>query len=58
MNRSELLEHAAIKLTEAGLLLVEAGERRLAADADELADIVEFTALPFEQKQPPSPTRH
>jgi hypothetical protein len=52
MNRIELLEAASLKLTEAVMLLAEAGERRLAADAGELAEIVEFRALPFEGPLP------
>ena len=45
MNRVELLETASMKLAEAVLLLAEAGEKRLAADAGKLAEIVEFHAL-------------
>lgn len=52
MNRVELLEAACMKLAEAVLLLAEAGEKRLAADAGELAEIVEFRALPFEGQLP------
>ena len=52
MNRVELLEAASMKLAEAVLLLTEAGEKRLAADAGELAEIVEFRALPFEARLP------
>ena len=50
MNRVELLE--APSMTEAVLLLAEAGERRLAADAGELEEIVEFRALPFDGQLP------
>jgi hypothetical protein len=45
-----------LKLAEAVLLLSEAGEKRLAADAEELAKLVEFTSLPFEGTVPGSPT--
>ena len=47
MTRLELLEAASIKLAEAVLLLAEAGERRLAADAGELAEIAEFRRPPL-----------
>ena len=40
----ELLEDASSRLTEAALLLVAAGEDRLAADAEELAEWVEFSS--------------
>ena len=40
-----------------GLVAVRStGEKRLAADAEELAKLVEFTSLPFEGKVPGSPT--
>jgi hypothetical protein len=58
MNRVELLEAASMKLAEAVLLLTEAGEKRLAADAGELAEIVEFRALPFEGKLQSGRTQH
>jgi hypothetical protein len=58
MNRVELLEAASMKLAEAVMLLAEAGERRLAADAEELAEIVEFRALPFEAQLPKGRTAH
>ena len=44
MNRTELLEAASMKLAEAVLLLVKAGEQHLATTAGELAEIVEFRA--------------
>jgi hypothetical protein len=44
MTRVELLEAASMKLAEAVILLAEAGERRLAADAGEIAEIAEFRA--------------
>jgi hypothetical protein len=58
MNRVELLEAASMKLAEAVILLTEAGEPRLAADAVELAEIVEFRALPFEGQLPKRRTAH
>jgi hypothetical protein len=58
MTRAELLDAASMKLAEAVLLLSETGERRLAADAEELAKLVEFTSLPFEGKVPGSPASH
>jgi hypothetical protein len=38
MTRAELLDIASMKLAEVVLLLTAAGERRLAADAEELAE--------------------
>ena len=58
MNRVELLEAASMHLAEAVILLAEAGERRLAADAGKLAEIVEFGALPFEGQLPSGRTQH
>jgi hypothetical protein len=58
MTRVELLEAASMRLAEAVILLSEAGERRLAADAGELAEIVEFRALPFESKTPTRRVAH
>ena len=58
MTRVELLEAASLKLAEAVLLLAEAGERRLAADAGELAEIAEFRALPFEGPLPKPRVAH
>ena len=52
MSRVELLEAASMKPAQAVLLLAEAGERRLAAEAGELAEIVEFRALPLEGQLP------
>ena len=45
MDRIELLEAASMKLAEAVLLLIKAGEQHLATSAGELAEIVEFRAL-------------
>jgi hypothetical protein len=58
MNRVELLEAASMHLAEAVILLTQAGERRLAADAGELAEIVEFRSLPFEGQLPKSRAAH
>ena len=58
MNRVELLEAASMHLAKAVILLAEAGERRLAADAGELAEIVEFRALPFEGQTLKRQTAH
>ena len=58
MKRAELLEAASMHLAEAVVLLAEAGERRLAADAGELAELVEFRALPFEGQLPARRTAH
>ena len=44
MTRVELLEAASIRLTEAALLLVAAGEDHLAGDAEELSEQVEFSS--------------
>ena len=55
MTRAELLDMASMKLAEVVLLLTTAGEKRLAADAEELAEQVEFTSEPFESKVPGSP---
>ena len=49
MNRVELLEAASMKLAEAVMLLTEAGEKRLAAYAGEIAEIAEILTLPFEK---------
>ena len=48
MTRIELMEAASMKLAEAVLLLVEAGEQRLAHIAGEMAEIVEFRAATVE----------
>ncbi len=54
MNRVELLEAASMKLAEAVMLLTEAGEKRLAAYAGEIAEIAEILTLPFEKSSHPS----
>jgi hypothetical protein len=54
MTRAELLEAASMKLAEVVLLLAEAGEKRLAQDAGELAEQVEFSTLPLQGKVPPT----
>jgi hypothetical protein len=43
-----------MKLAEVVLLLTEAGEKRLAQDAGELAEQVEFSTLPLQGKVPPT----
>ena len=58
MTRVELLEAASMKLAEAVLLLAEAGERRLAADAGEPAEIAEFPRSPFEAPLPKRRVTH
>ena len=45
MTRTELMDAALEKLEEAAKLLTEAGEKRLAADVQELAEWVD-SALP------------
>jgi len=58
MSRAELLEAASMKLAQAVLLFAEAGERRLAAEAGELAEIVELRALSLEGQLPQRRTAH
>jgi hypothetical protein len=58
MTRAELLDTASMKLAEVVLLLMEAGERRLAQEVGELAEQVEFSALPFDLKVRFTPTSH
>jgi len=58
MTRAELLDTAAMKLAEVVILLTAAGEKRLAQDAEELAEQVECHAVPFEGKVPPTNTSH
>ena len=41
-----------MKLAEAVMLLTEAGEKRLAAYAGEIAEIAEILTLPFESQSP------
>jgi hypothetical protein len=45
VTRAELLDTASMKLAEVVLLLMEAGEKRLAREAGELAQQVETSAL-------------
>ena len=54
MTRAELLDTASMKLAEVVLLLTAAGEKRLARDAAELAEHVEFNTIPLEGKVPPA----
>jgi hypothetical protein len=58
MTRAELLDAASMKLAEVVILLTAAGEKRLAQDAEELAECVEFNAVPLKGKVPPSLTSH
>jgi hypothetical protein len=45
VTRAELLDAASMKLAEVVLLLMQAGEKRLAREAGELAQQVEASAL-------------
>ena len=54
MSRAELLDTAIKKLDEIATLLTAAGEDRLAADAAELAEWVDFSAIPLEGKVSPA----
>ena len=45
MTKAEPLETASMKLAEVVLLLMKAGEKRLAREAGELAEQVEASAL-------------
>jgi hypothetical protein len=47
MTRAELLEAASGRLTQAALLLADAGEDRFAADAEELAERVDRSQVPL-----------
>jgi hypothetical protein len=59
MTRTELLDAASLKLAEAVILLSEAGERRLAADVGEIAELVEDSAIPMRgTRTTPTRTRH
>ena len=56
MTRAELLEAASSKLTEAAILVLVAGEDRLATEVEEITERVDFSAhvQPFEApKYPP-----
>ena len=46
MTRAELMDKAVEKLDEVAILLTAAGEDRLAADAEELAEWVDFSSMP------------
>ena len=46
MTRAELMDTAIKKLDEVAALLMAAGEDRLAADAQELAEWVDFSSVP------------
>ncbi len=48
LTRAELLDTASMKLAEVVLLLMEAGDKRLASEAGELAQQVEASALTSE----------
>jgi hypothetical protein len=59
MTRTELLDAASLKLAEAVILLSEAGERRLAADVGEIAELVEDSAIPMRgTRTTPTRPRH
>ena len=58
MTRAEILEAASIKLNQAALLLAAVGEDRLAADAEELADWVDFSQVPSAGETPSDPASH
>lgn len=50
MTRTELMHAASKKLDEAAMLLLAAGEDRLAVDAQELAEWVDFSSPPLQGK--------
>jgi hypothetical protein len=50
MTREELMDTAVKKLDEVATLLTAAGEDRLAADAQELAEWVDFSSVPLHGK--------
>ena len=56
MDRTELLAAASRKLAEVVILLAAAGEERLAAHAEDLAQQVELSAI--EAKVPPDSRSH
>jgi hypothetical protein len=56
VNRTELLTAAASKLTEVVILFTAAGEEMLAAQAEDLAQQAELSAL--EGKVPPDTVPH
>jgi hypothetical protein len=58
MTRAELLDAASMKLAEVVMLLAADGEKRLAQDAEELAEQVEFSTMPFQGKVPPTSASH
>ena len=58
MTKAELLDSASMMLAEVVLLLIEAGEKRLAQEVGELAEQVEFSALPFDGKVRSTSTSH
>ena len=58
MTRAEPLDMASMKLAEVVLLLMEEGEKRLAQEVGELAEQVEFSALPFDCKVRSPSTSH
>ena len=57
MNRVELLEAASMHLAEAVILLAQAGEKRLAADAGEAAEIVGVPLPSFRRPASQEPHR-
>jgi ribosomal silencing factor RsfS len=55
MTSAELLDKASMKLAEVVLMLTAAGEKQLAAVAEELAEQVEFASVQSESKVPGKP---
>ena len=53
MTRAELMDAALKKLEEAAMFLAAAGEDRLAVDAQELAEWVDFSSPPLHGKVTP-----
>ena len=58
MTRTELMYAASKKLDEAAMLLLAAGEDRLAVDAQELAEWVDFSSPPLHGKGTPTVVSH
>ena len=58
MSRAELLGAAFTKLEEAASYLAAAGEDRLAVDALELAEWVDFSSIPVDGKNVADRAQH